>query len=251
MNSTSADTFNPKTHELDQRLFPSAPSDSRGGAQALLDSARSFLEGCGSSSSPTPLGSDESGKAQILAWATQNNRVTDKPPFRLDGSRDKGGGEHHAGFDKNSGRWIKVTRGAGNSFGCTLDLRGPRWSIGRCTAAQYLTRLSLQSEVLGDDTTFHGLFADVHGNVNLITSQSDKPGVSLSNTEITDAMQASGYFPMGHSGYYSKSNNVLILDLHAENLVRSGNLIRFIDTIILKPTPAQIARLVQEKAIVA
>lgn len=250
MNPTSSEISNPKTYELDQRLFPSAPSDSRGGAQALLDSARSFLEGSGSSSGSTPIGSDESGKAQILAWGKQHNRVTDKPPFRLDGSRDKGGGEHHAGFDKISGRWIKVTRGAGTSFGCTLDLRGTRWSIGRCTAAQYLARLSLQSEVLGDDTSFHGLFADAHGNVNLITSQSDKPGASLSETEITEAMQAAGYFPMGNSGYYSKSDNLLILDLHAENLVRSGNFIRFIDTIILKPNPAQLARLMQEKVII-
>ncbi len=191
----------------------------------------------------------ESGKAEILEWAKQSGRLIAKLPWRLNGPKDIGMGEHHVFHDNKSGRWVKITKGSGMAFGRTLDLRGKRWSIGRATAQEYLHRIKAGNQLFGDDTILHGVFSDKHGNVNIITSQSDKEGSPVSGAEVIDAMQSEGFISLGESSYYRRADNTLVLDLHEENAVKIGNKIRVFDAITLSPTQDQLQRLESEGVI--
>ena len=162
----------------------------------------------------------------------------------LGGPKDKGESEHHAFPDAASKRWVKVTKGTGDSFGKTLDLRGAKWSIGKATAAEYLERIALQNEVFGDDIELHGVYRDRSGNVNIVTSQSDKAGSPIAAPQIQGAMEAAGFISIGDSAFYREPDNVLVLDLHEENAVASpaGKMLVF-DAIVLRPDDEQIKRL--------
>ncbi len=102
---------------------------------------------------------------------------------------------------------MKVTKGTGGSFGKTLDLSGSKWSIGKATALEYLERLAISNEVFGDDLTLHGVYRDKHGNVNIVTSQSDKAGMPMTAAQIVLAMASHGFISLGSSAFYRIVDN--------------------------------------------
>lgn len=244
LDSSNEIVSNEVLDELDSRLFKDSPGDSRGGARDAAQSAQAFLRGSDGAS-----GSPESGKAKILEWAKKNGRLISKLPWKLDGPKDKGQGEHHVFYDKQSSRWVKITKGSGSAFGRTLDLRGKKWSIGRAAAIEYLERIRVSNALFGDDTIVHGVFADKHGNVNIVTSQSDKGGKSVSAADIEEAMKSEGFHSLRNSSYYRIRDNMLILDLHEDNAVHHDGKMRVFDAIALHPSESQRNRLITEGAI--
>ena len=235
---------------IDSRLFTGTAktqgtSIAREGALAAIESAKADLRASDGSGGSTESGTgsggkSKSGKTEILTWAERAGRLIEKLPWRLDGPKDKGQGEHHVFLDDATGRWVKVTKGTGESFGKTLDLRGRKWSIGRATALEYLERLSVSNEVFGDDLTLHGVYRDKHGNVNIVTSQSGKPGQFVTREEIKSDMIEAGFSAIDSTSYYRAADNTLVLDLHEENAIQEDTETRFFDAMILRPTTAQL-----------
>jgi hypothetical protein len=239
LDNTKIIRNNRDIENIDSKLFQRdrLPRDTSGHA---ADSAEDYLKrGEGLSQG----GAGKSDKERLVAWARESGRLVSKIPWRLDGPRDDGGGEHHAFYDEKSDRWIKATRGSGSGFGVTLDSSGKEWGIGRASALQYLERNRLSNELFGDDIRLHAIYEDKHGNVNIITSQPHVRGEWPAPGELAEKMKNSGFIDLGHSSYYRGKDNSLILDLHDENAKSlDGELYPF-DASILHPDDAQLDEL--------
>ena len=228
---------NENSEILDSKLFPT-PDATRIASASASDSAQAFLGGSLRSG-----GAEQgynSGKEDIVQWAKDNGRLIARLPFRLGGAKDVGESEHHVSYDAASGRWIKITKGGGDKFGNTLDLRGKTWSLGRATAAQYLTRLDISNEVFGDDVRLHGVFQDKYGNTNIITSQPDVKGDAPAEGDVAAAMDKAGFDKFDSSAFYRASDNLLVLDLHDENAYLVNGGVQIFDAAVLHPTPEQL-----------
>jgi hypothetical protein len=243
----SAEIRNDSDSEIiDKKLFGAAPNESRGSSEDASDSADAFLRGMvGTSEAQQGSGS---GKAELVEWAKANGRLISKLPFRLDGPKDMGEGEHHVFKDDKSSRIVKITKGNGDKFGNTLDLRGKNWGIGRATGLQYLERNRLSNETYGDDIRLHAVFQDKMGNVNLVISQPDVRGKSPGAGDVETAMVLARFIPLGNSSYYRAADNLLVLDLHDENANEIDGEIVVFDASLLNPTNEQLKELRKQGA---
>lgn len=225
------------TDEIDRKIFAKAPPhEGRGSSDAALASAKDFV--CRSHGSG---GGIESGKRALVEWAQQNGRLVTSIPWRLGGSKDVGEGEHHVFFEEKGQRWVKITKGTGSSFGRGIQIRRGSLSLGSATACQYLERLLLQNEVLGDDARLHAVYQDKYGNVNIIMSQAHFRGNATSQSQIGSALGAADFVHLGASDYYRESDNLLLMDLHEGNAVLVDGALAIFDAIPLHPSAEQRA----------
>jgi len=135
---------NADSETIDEKLFGTTISEPRISSEIAGDAAADVLGGMVRTSVPQP--GYRAGKTELVEWAKSNGRLISKLPFRLNGPKDVGVGEHHVFLDEKAGRVVKITKGNGDGFGNTLDLSGKRWGIGRATALQYLQRIRLSNE---------------------------------------------------------------------------------------------------------
>jgi len=229
---------NAQSDEIDRTLYGSALDGLPHSSANALDAAQAYL-GTSDGAGGTAQGG-ESGKSQIVEWARESGRLVSKIPWRLDGKRDVGQGEHHVFFDKKSGRWVKLTRGNGGQYGITLDLRGRKWSIGRATVWQYLARLVLQNQTFGDDIRLHGVYLDKHGNVNIITSQPDVAGGEATMAQMETAFKGAGFVSLGDGAWYRAADNLMLVDMHDQNAVILDGQVIVFDASALNPSKDQL-----------
>lgn len=201
-----------------------------------LEAAASHISGDGGVSASA------TGKTRIVSWAKSEGLLIDRFPFRLDGPKDIGAGEHHVFEFAKAKRWIKLTKGSGERVGITLDTRGQRWSIGRGEVAQYLQSLVERNNLTGDDTRLHAVYQDKHGNVGLVISQPDIQGDQVDSTWISHAMQSAGFDDLGDSAFYRGNDNTLWVDLNETNAVRGpADSLLIYDGTVIRPTIDQLA----------
>jgi hypothetical protein len=226
------------------------PSDQAGSSRAQLSAALAYLRGTprasSSSAADEPSQRRENrqrAKAALINWARDAGVLIDKlsPRFKLDGAKDVGGTEHHV-FEGD--RWVKITRGSGESFGRMPQLYRNAWELGtqNATADSYLGKLELQNQVLHDDTVLHAVWTDRMGNVALITSQPDYEGTYADpDKHIKPAFEAAGFIQLDTpSAFYRPSDNLVVVDIHDQNAVVQGNgtFLRVFDGAITHPTGA-------------
>jgi hypothetical protein len=228
---------------------------SRAQLQALLDNVRRTQRPSG------PPAADENtritearrhDKALLIDWARNAGILLSEYPDRYppNSPKDKGGSEHHV-FEGE--RWVKITKGDGNSFGYQpLDEgKDDEWMISKDPAdlLSYLEKLALHNHVFHDDIILHGVVSDPLGKVALIISQPHYKGTFAGvYTSIKPAMEAAGFVrvepPSARmeepSAYYRQADNVAVIDLHSENAILedNGTFLRVFDNIMLQPTGA-------------
>lgn len=190
-------------------------------------------------------GERQSQKDALVDWAKKTGAFADKLPrgFSWNSASNKGVSEHDVFFDKGSGRWIKYGKG----FGLAPGVENGKWNLDhRATALQYLERLQAQNKEFGDDTIFHGMYADKNGNVAPIISQSDKGDERVTSQQIKSAMEDSGYLPIGGDAYYRIRDNVAVFDLHSYNVAqKDGKLLPF-DSLVMHPGPQLLEAIKKE-----
>ena len=187
---------------------------SLGSGDTLLDAARNLGP---SERTNTTNERVQEDSQRLKKWAEKNDRVVAELPFKLDGPDDLGGTEHHAYFDENSQRWIKVTRADPRGFGLVEGEGIKSWGTRQATAREYVDRLIEQNRVFGDDIRLHGIYIDKAGRPHIITSQPDIGGTNADVDEIAEAMKNAGFEEVGYNGYYRERDNLFIGDLHAGN----------------------------------
>jgi len=217
---------------IDTKIFGGGTSDSRGSTESTAQSASDDLQTIlGSSSAAAGSAAEKNSLARgaIVKWAEDNGRLISKIPYRLGGSRDIGGSEHHVFLEKKDDRVVKITKGSGDNFGNTLCLiaKDKTWRLGPANALQYLTRNQLSNSAFTDDIRLHAVFQDKMGNVNIVTSQPIVKGDHIQYLELSDKMEAAGFKPLTDgegSAFHRASDNLLILDSSSfDSLPQSGH----------------------------
>jgi hypothetical protein len=239
-------------HGKRRPIAETPPADQAGSSRAQLPALLSHLrrsQRTGGSSAPDAAARRAADrrrdKALLTDWARAAGILITDPPSRydLDGPLDKGGSEHHV-FRDQEGRWVKITRGDGTSYGYQPRDYRDEWDIARegADAASYLEKLLLHNSIFHDDIVLHAVWADRVGNVALITSQPHYQGAyAAQETAIKPAMEAAGFIQLDPpSAYYRPADNLAVLDLHTENAITqdNGTFLRVFDNIILHPTGA-------------
>lgn len=231
---------------------------SRAQLQALLSHLRR-----GQRTGGLPAGDEQTRQAEsrrrektlLIDWARNAGVLLGAIParYQINSTANKGGSEHHVFHDTASGRWVKITKGDGSSFGYQpLDEgKNDEWMISKDPAdlLSYLEKLTLHNQVFHDDIVLHGVVADPLGKVALIISQPDYQGTFADAVvSIQPAMEAAGFVRIeppsarfeDPSAYYRPADNIAVIDLHDQNAVLedNGTFLRVFDNIMLQPSGA-------------
>lgn len=175
----------------------------------------------------------------VLAWARRQARLIDR---RLEARLAAlGGVEHEVFLDDPSGRWLKLTMpGRG---GKELHARETRLGV-RPTLitedaliADYLHRLRLANERLGDDFWLHGVIPHPDGP-RLVVSQRHIKGDSAHPDEITAHFAEAGYHQVNAKTFYQPQKNLLVSDAHVGNVLRTSEGIAPFDVCVQQPRDA-------------
>lgn len=157
---------------------------------------------------------------------------------------DADGQEHRVRFDDSSGRWFKATHpetyGGAPQISYDLDpvtdRPAQRLVMGKGTPMQYLERWSLFNAVFGDEVRLERVLAVGYG-LSILISQRDITGDAPELREIEDFFRQRGFEPVPSSqdAFYRATDDVLALDAHQANLVRTADGLVPIDIPVFRP----------------
>lgn len=192
-------------------------------------------------------GAGESGTAgefarqagQILRWGKRQARLIDR---RLEARLAAlGGVEHEVFLDDDSGRWLKLTMpGKG---GKEIHVRETRLGVRPTLITEdallsdYLHRLRLANERLGDDFWLHGVMPHPAGP-RLVVSQRHIKGDSASPGEVTAHFTEAGFHQVNAKTFYQPQKNLLVSDAHVGNVLRTREGIAPFDVCVQQPRDA-------------
>ena len=176
---------------------------------------------------------------QILRWAKRKARLIDR---RLEARLAAlGGVEHEVFLDDASGRWIKLTMpGRG---GKELHVREERMGVRPTLITEdalisdYLHRLRLANERLGDDFWLHGVMPHPAGP-RLVVSQRHIKGEAPRVEEIVEHFAEAGFIQVNPKTYYQQQRNLLVSDAHVGNVLRTSEGIAPFDVCVQQPRDA-------------
>ncbi len=141
------------------------------------------------------------------------------------------GTEHRVVFDDSTGRWFKATHpetyGAAPALSYDFDERTGRPLIqlvlGKATPLQYLERWDLFNRVFGDDVCLEWIVPASYG-LSIVVSQMDIAGEPPEVEEIAEYFAEREFVPIPEirDAFYRPLDDVLALDAHQANLVRTS-----------------------------
>jgi hypothetical protein len=147
-------------------------------------------------------------------------------------------------FDEPSGRWFKATHpeiyGAAPQISYDLDPETNRPSkrlvMGKGTPMIYLERWSLFNAVFGDDVRLERILPVGYG-LSILVSQRDITGEAPALDEIAAFFHERDFMPVPASqdAFYRAADDVLALDAHQANLVRTDDGLVPIDIPVFRP----------------
>ena len=145
---------------------------------------------------------------------------------RLDrGQIRVGGVEHDVFHEVTTGRWVKLTLPgkSGKELRAHVEMPGVRPTLHTADAlpADYLRRLTLANEFLGDDFCFHGVLDDLAGP-RLVVSQRHIRGEHAGTDAIAQHFVQIGFQPINAKTFYDPEENLLLSDAHAGNVLRTA-----------------------------
>jgi Serine/Threonine/Tyrosine Kinase found in polyvalent proteins len=226
---------NDRVRAINNALYGDTKSDAArplAGARDALGNAASYV------GANAGAGGSKAERAALAKWAEDNALAFRNLPAQADlnSPTKRGGMEHDVWPDAENQRWIKSTRGMGESMGVIPTVtKDGGWALTKATPLQYLQSRQLQNQVFGDDVRLHGIWNDGR-NVNVITSQPHIAGQKPTQPQIDKAMETRGFTRMDDATYYRKGDNVAVFDLHPENaFIHKGALLP-IDAIVLHPS---------------
>ncbi len=175
----------------------------------------------------------------VLAWAKRQARLIDR---RLETRLAAlGGVEHEVFLDDASGRWLKLTMPGkgGKEIHVTRTHPSDRPTLITEDAliADYLHRLRLANERLGDDFWLHGVLP-APGGPRLVVSQRHIKGDSATPDEITAHFTESGFHAVNAKTFYQPQRNLLVSDAHVGNVLRTSEGIAPFDVCVQQPRDA-------------
>ncbi len=165
--------------------------------------------------------------ARLREWAGANARLIHP---RLIGLLDHGqirvgGVEHDVFHEVRTGRWVKLTLPgrSGKELRAIVALAGVRPTLETADAlpADYLRRLVLSNELLGDDFCFHGVM-DHPAGPRLVVSQRHVRGEHAGAEAIARHFVQNGFQPINAKTFYDPEENLLISDAHDGNVLRTA-----------------------------
>ena len=177
--------------------------------------------------------------AQILRWAGRQARLIDRDiESRL---AALGGVEHEVFLDDASKRWLKLTMpGRG---GKELHVREQRLGVRPTLVTEdallsdYLYRLRLANERLGDDFWLHGVIPHPAGP-RLVVSQRDIKGEAPGVEDIVAHFAEAGFIQVNAKTFYQRQKNLLVSDAHVGNVLRTTEGIAPFDVCVQQPRDA-------------
>ena len=220
-------------------------------AGSALAAAEGFLRG---SLRPGSAGAHGGGSAnhseasrQLAAlreWARAHGRLIQPGLIALldRGQIRVGGVEHDVFHEVETGRWVKLTLPgkSGMEIQAHVEMTGVRPTLHTSDAlpADYLHRLILANELLGDDFCFHGVLDDPAGP-RLVISQRHVLGEHAGAEAIAQHFVHIGFQPINAKTFYDPEENLLLSDAHAGNVLRTaeGLLVPF-DVCLQRPEGA-------------
>ncbi len=147
-------------------------------------------------------------------------------------------------FDEPSGRWFKATHpetyGAAPQVSYDLDpvsnRPAKRLVMGKGTPMLYLVRWSLFNAVFGDEVCLERVLSVGYG-LSIVVSQRDITGDAPSVEEIARFFHERDFVtvPASQDAFYRAADDVLALDAHQANLVRTEDGLVPIDIPIFHP----------------
>lgn len=133
---------------------------------------------------------------------------------------DVGGEEHHVFSLTDSGLVQKVTRGG--LFGLWIELIGDQIKQRPVTPLEYLTRLDLANSIWHDDIRLVKVIREAP-KIHLVTTQPTICGSTPSEEEIASCLHSFDFASVpGTRGWYRKSDDLLALDAHSGNFVKTA-----------------------------
>lgn len=157
---------------------------------------------------------------------------------------DLAGEEHRVHLDKASRLVFKATHpetyGAAPQISYDLDpltnRPAKRLVMGKGTPMIYLERWSLFNAVFGDDVRLERILPAGYG-LSILVSQRDITGEAPTLEEIAEFFHERDFVPVPSSqdAFYRAADDVLALDAHQANLVRTGEGIVPIDIPVFRP----------------
>ncbi len=152
-----------------------------------------------------------------------------------------GGVEHEVFLDDASGRWLKLTmpgRG-GKELHVRENGHGVRPSLYTEDAllSDYLHRLRLANERLGDDFWLHGVIPHP-GGPRLVVSQRHIKGEAPGAEEVAGHFAEAGFVQVNPKTFYQRQKNLLVSDAHVGNVLRTTEGIAPFDVCVQEPRDA-------------
>ena len=182
--------------------------------------------------------------AALREWARTHGRLIHPRLVSLldRGQIRVGGVEHDVFHEVETGRWVKLTLPgkSGMEIQAHVEMPGVRPTLRTADAppADYLQRLILANELLGDDFCFHGVMEDPAGP-RLVISQRHVRGEHAGAEAIARHFVQVGFQPINAKTFYDPEENLLLSDAHAGNVLRTaeGLLVPF-DVCLQRPAGA-------------
>ena len=126
----------------------------------------------------------------------------------------------------STGRWVKLTLPnlSGMELRAIVEMDGVRPTLHTADAlpVDYLHRLRLANELLGDDFCFHGVLDDPAGP-RLVVSQRHIIGEHAGTAAIARHFAHIGFQPINAKTFYDPEENLLVSDAHAGNVLRTAD----------------------------
>lgn len=142
----------------------------------------------------------------------------------------------------STGRWVKLTlpNRSGMELRAIVEVDGVRPTLHTADAlpVDYLHRLRLANELLGDDFCFHGVLDDPAGP-RLVVSQRHVIGEHAGTDAIARHFVHIGFQTINAKTFYDPEENLLVSDAHAGNVLRTaGGLLVPFDVCLQRPAGA-------------
>ena len=175
----------------------------------------------------------------ILRWARRQARLIDRAlEARL---AALGGVEHEVFLDDASGRWLKLTMPGkgGKELHVREDGFGVRPTLLTEDAllSDYLHRLRLANERLGDDFWLHGVMPHPDGP-RLVVSQRHIKGEAPGADEVAGHFAEAGFVQVNAKTFFQPDKNLLISDAHVGNVLRTTEGLAPFDVCVQQPRDA-------------
>jgi hypothetical protein len=178
----------------------------------------------------------------LLDWARESGILGGES--ELIPATDADGVEHRVFFDEATNRWFKATHpetyGGAPQISYDLDPVTDRpvrrLVMGKATPLVYLERWSLFNAAFGDEVSLERVLSIGYG-LSIVVAQRDISGEAPSLEEIEGYFIERGFQPVPNSqdAYYRAADDLLALDAHQANLVRTADGLVPIDIPVFHP----------------